>query len=213
MKLEELSVLLERQGRQKTENDDMYRTPAPGKIGAYITSAQAAKSLGVTMSRIRQLVMDDRLESHKPEKGRRDHLFKRADVAQLKKEIGSEMGRPVENDDSKKKKKKKVSEGYIAEAKNTTYTLYHKSYTDAINHALDWHEKQGLKVDDDDRWQKISVGSKKPREDETTRIQIPATNHRTGRSHMIMIQVYNKGGATPYELNTYSSIVPRSKVK
>lgn len=85
-----------------SENDDMGKTPAPGKLGEYITSAQAARELGVTMSRIRQFVMDGRLKSYKPEKGRRDHIFKLSDVRQFAKEEREITGRPPEGKPDKK---------------------------------------------------------------------------------------------------------------
>ena len=92
----------------------------------------------------------------------------------------------------------------LAEKRGSEYTLYHKSYTDAINHALSHHEKSGLHVSDDDRFQHVGVGSKKPSEGNTTSVNIPAT-HTSGKKHMIHVQVFNKGGTHPYELNTYSS--------
>lgn len=92
----------------------------------------------------------------------------------------------------------------LAEKRGSDYTLYHKSYTDAINHALSHHEKSGLHVSDDDRFHHVGVGSKKPSEGNTTSVNIPAT-HTSGKKHMIHVQVFNKGGTHPYELNTYSS--------
>ena len=84
------------------------------------------------------------------------------------------------------------------------YTLYHKSYTDAINHAFQHHAKSGLSSTDDDRMTHVGLNSKKPSEGKTTSVKVPAT-HKSGKKHMVHIQVYNKGGKTPYELNTYSS--------
>ena len=84
----------------KSENDDMGKTPAPGKLGDYVTSAQAARKLGVTMSRIRQFVMDGRLKSYKPEKGRRDHMFKLADIKQFATQDREITGRPPEKKSS-----------------------------------------------------------------------------------------------------------------
>lgn len=81
----------------KTENDTMDKTPPPGEIGEYISSAQAAKILGVTMSRIRQFVMDGRLKSHGPKKGRRDHLFDIGEVKKFAKEDREITGRPAED--------------------------------------------------------------------------------------------------------------------
>lgn len=97
------------------------------------------------------------------------------------------------------------SDSDLEEARGSSYTLYHKSYTDAINHALDHHGKSGLKVSDDDRFHHVGIGSKKPSEGKTTSVNLPASHEKTGKKHMIHIQVYNKGGSHPYELNTYSS--------
>lgn len=92
----------------------------------------------------------------------------------------------------------------LKEARGSDYTLYHKSYTDAINHALSHHQKSGLHVSDDDRFQHVGMGPKKPSEGNTTSVNIPAT-HTSGKKHMVHVQVFNKGGTHPYELNTYSS--------
>lgn len=67
------------------EDQDLNKTPPIGKIGNFVTSAQAAKTLGVTMSRIRQMVMSGELKSYRPEKGRRDHLFKLSELNKIKK--------------------------------------------------------------------------------------------------------------------------------
>ena len=85
-----------------------------------------------------------------------------------------------------------------------SYKTGHKSYTDAVNHAFDHHAKSGLSSTPDDKAQHIGLDSKKPGEGKTTRVNIPAT-HKSGKKHMIHMQVYNKGGTHPYELNTYSS--------
>ena len=84
------------------------------------------------------------------------------------------------------------------------YKTGHKSYTDAINHALDHHKKGGLESSADDRAQHIGLDSKKPGEGKTTRVNLPAKD-KNGKKHMVHMQVYNKGGSHPYELNTYSS--------
>lgn len=92
---------------------------------------------------------------------------------------------------------------------HTQYPLYHKSYTDAINAALAHHK--GLNVSDEDRDTHIAMGPRKPAEGETVKHRIPATD-KNGDDHMIDIQVYNKGGNKPFELNTYSSKVSKKKV-
>ena len=95
------------------------------------------------------------------------------------------------------------------ESVQEAYKLYHKSYTDAINTAHAHHAKSGLKVSDDDRMSHIGIGSKKPGSGKTTSVNVPASHHKTGDSHTIHTQVYNKGGTHPYELNTYSSKTPK----
>lgn len=69
-----------------------------GDLGQWINSKQAAEILGVNDSRVRQFVREKRLKSHAPEDGRRDHLFKRADVEALAKEPRERTGRPPEGE-------------------------------------------------------------------------------------------------------------------
>ena len=83
-----------------------------------------------------------------------------------------------------------------------SHTLYHSSYTSAINAALQKHSD--LNVSDEDRDTHIAMGPRKPAEGETVEHHIPATD-KNGKRRIIHIQVYNKGGPTPYELNAYSS--------
>ena len=100
-----LSNLLEKYVIEMDDEDkDIDRAPPPGSTGEYITSAQAARMLGVSMSRIRQMVLDKTLTSHQPTKGRRDHLLKRKDVQALKSNM-PEVGRPSKDDDKDKKGK------------------------------------------------------------------------------------------------------------
>ena len=89
-----LGTLVEEYLLEKDDEDkDIDRAPPPGKTGEFITSAQAARLLGVTMSRIRQMVAAKQITSFQPEKGRRDHLLKRKDVQALKSDM-PEVGRP-----------------------------------------------------------------------------------------------------------------------
>ena len=90
------------------ENSDMGKTPPIGKLGDMISSAQAAKILGVTMSRIRQFVMDGRLKSYAPPtKGHRDHLFKLSAVRAFARKDREITGRPPEHESTKDKDDKK----------------------------------------------------------------------------------------------------------
>lgn len=76
-------IILEKKDR-RDEDEDLYRAPPPGDLGEYITTAQAAKILGVTMSRVRQMIGDGELSAHDPEKGQRDNILELAEVQSLK---------------------------------------------------------------------------------------------------------------------------------
>ena len=76
----------------KDENRDISKAPPPDSD--WITTAQAAKMLGVTMSRIRQMIMDGQIASKSPIKGRRDNLVSRKTITALSKKERKPTGRP-----------------------------------------------------------------------------------------------------------------------
>ena len=80
--------------KKKEEVEIVDESAGQGDLGQWITSSQAARIIGVNQSRIRHFVADGRLISHKPEKGRRDHMFKRADVEAFAKKEREITGRP-----------------------------------------------------------------------------------------------------------------------
>ena len=96
MKLEQLFEFV-----GKDENSDIDKAPPPGKLGEFCTTAQAAKILGVSMGRVRQFIMDGRLKSYKPEKGRRDNMLKIAEVKSFASKEREITGRPKEGDSKK----------------------------------------------------------------------------------------------------------------
>jgi len=83
---------------KKDENKDLSRTPPPD--GGKMTTAQAAKKLGVTMGRVRQMIMNGQLDSDGPEKGRRDNLLSTKDVQGIAKKK-RKAGRPKKKDSEK----------------------------------------------------------------------------------------------------------------
>ena len=93
----EINTLLELMARRKEEYD-IDKAPAVGNLGPYMTTAQAARELDVSMSRIRQFIADGKLKSYKPEKGRRDHMLKTSQVRAFKKKPRERTGRPVEDE-------------------------------------------------------------------------------------------------------------------
>lgn len=76
------------------ENDNPQKAPPPGKLGEFITTSQAAKILGVSPSRVRQFIQENRLKSYPPEVGRRDNMLKLSEVKEFAKQERDITGRP-----------------------------------------------------------------------------------------------------------------------
>ena len=78
------------------------------------------------------------------------------------------------------------------------YDLYHKSFSDAMQHAYDYAKKKlGITVDPKEIDNKVATGPKKPSEGKTNKYRLK------GKGGNLQIQVYNKGGSKPFELNMY----------
>ncbi len=101
MKLSEIrtDIVLE----SDDENKDVSKAPAPGKLGEFITTKQAAKILKVSPSRVRQFIQDGRLKTYAPEVGRRDNMLKLSAVEKLADTERPITGRPDEGKGFSKK--------------------------------------------------------------------------------------------------------------
>lgn len=100
MKLSEIIVLNEQPGNK--ENETFKKAPPAGDVGDQETTAQAAKELGVTPSRIRQMKAEGKFKTAKgPVEGRRDNLIRTSEV-KSKKENRRGPGRTADKSDSKK---------------------------------------------------------------------------------------------------------------
>ena len=78
------------------------------------------------------------------------------------------------------------------------YDLYHKTFSDAMQHAYDYAKKKfGITVDPKEIDSKVATGPKKPTEGKTNKYRLK------GKGGNLQIQVYNKGGSKPFELNMY----------
>ena len=78
----------------------------------------------------------------------------------------------------------------------TGYEIYHKSFSDAMQHAYEYAEKKGFPVDKDEIDDKVALGPKKPSKGKTNRYDLKA-GRKTAH-----IQVYNMDNKS-YELNMY----------
>jgi hypothetical protein len=82
------------------------------------------------------------------------------------------------------------------------YEIYHKTYTSAVQEVIRFVEKNGYKVDEDDRFRIVGTGTRRPSEGKTTAFELPLYR-QDGNPAMtkIVVQVY--GMRTQFELNMY----------
>ena len=82
------------------------------------------------------------------------------------------------------------------------YDLYHKDFSSAMQHAYKMAKKlHGITVKSSEIDDKVASGPKKPSEGKTNSYRLE------GDKGAIQVQVYNKGGSKPYELNFYKEEV------
>jgi hypothetical protein len=93
----------------------------------------------------------------------------------------------------------KSEEVELDEAK---YELYHKDFSTAMQHAYKMAKKlHGITVDPKEIDDKVATGPSKPSEGKTNKYRLK------GDKGAIQVQVYNKGGSKPFELNMYKEDV------
>jgi hypothetical protein len=99
----------------------------------------------------------------------------------------------------KSKKKQMIGQPFKEEVElDEKYDLYHKDFSSAMQHAYDYAKKKmGITIDPKEIDSKVATGPKKPSEGKTN------TYRLKGRGGNLQIQVYNKGGSKPFELNMY----------
>ena len=99
----------------------------------------------------------------------------------------------------KQRKKGKKEETELDEAK---YDLYHKDFSTAMQHAYKMAKKMyGITVYPKEIDDKVASGPRKPSEGKTNSYRLK------GDKGAIQVQVYNKGGSKPFELNMYKEEV------
>ena len=85
------------------------------------------------------------------------------------------------------------------------YDLYHKDFSSAMQHAYVKQRRNGITVDPKEIDDKVASGPKKPSEGKTNSYRLE------GDKGAIQVQVYNKGGSKPFELNMYKEEVELDK--
>ena len=88
------------------------------------------------------------------------------------------------------------------------YDLYHSTFSGAMQHAYDYAKKKmGITVDPKEIDSKVATGPRKPTEGKTN------TYRLKGKGGNLQIQVYNKGGSKPFELNMYKEEIEMNEKK
>lgn len=90
---------------------------------------------------------------------------------------------------------------YISEASD--YTIYHKDFSSAVQHAQKQAEKKGYTIDGDEWDRKVALGPKKPSKGKTNRYTIALLKGGKASKRNLQMQVYYDEGR--YELNMYIS--------
>lgn len=96
----------------------------------------------------------------------------------------------------------KLFEGFLKESKND-YQVYHNTYSSAVNAALEYAKLRGYDVVEDDVWDQISIGPKKPADGKTNKATISLVKDGKAQRKALHIQIYGMGNR--YELNAYIS--------
>ena len=88
-----------------------------------------------------------------------------------------------------------------------SYALYHKDFSSAMQHSYKMAKKMyGITIDPKEIDDKVASGPRKPSEGKTN------TYRLKGDKGAIQVQVYNKGGSKPFELNMYKEEVELDEV-
>ena len=95
-----------------------------------------------------------------------------------------------------------IKEEVEIDEKKDSYELYHKDFSTAMQHAYA-HAKRmyGISIDPKEIDDKVATGPRKPGTGKTNKYRLK------GDKGNIQIQVYNKGGSKPFELNMYKEEV------
>jgi hypothetical protein len=89
----------------------------------------------------------------------------------------------------------------INEVKKNNYQIYHNSYTSAVQHGMQHTKDQGYEISDDEAFNKIGAGPKRPGKGETARVSLELTKDGKPQKKQLHMQVYHDGDR--YESNKY----------
>jgi hypothetical protein len=86
---------------------------------------------------------------------------------------------------------------------DSNYTIYHKTFSSAVQHALTQIKKRGYDIHDEEWDLKVAMGPKKPSAGKTNSYTIPLLKNGKETRRNLQMQIYYDEGR--YELNMYIS--------
>jgi hypothetical protein len=91
----------------------------------------------------------------------------------------------------------------ISEARKSKkdYEIYHKSFTSAITEVLEFVKKNGYELNEDEFFNSVTTGPKKPSEGKTNKYSLNIYKNGVEQRKSLNFQVY--GMSTQWELNMY----------
>jgi superoxide dismutase len=146
-----------------------------------------------------------RPKAHKMKKEERAELAKN----KMKAEKGNNTQKPTNTPTFKKEKKDKkamkpnaqrVAYRYLQAGKKD-FRIHHRSYTNAMQEAYDFAEKNGYSLIEDDIFQQVTTGKGKPSVGETRKHSLLLMKGDKMQRKALQVQVY--GMENGYELNVY----------
>jgi len=102
----------------------------------------------------------------------------------------------------------KTIKEFLKEGKKD-YTIYHNSFTQAVEEVIAFIKKNGYEYSDDEWFSTVSTGPKKPSDGKTNRYTLKLFKGDKEQRKAIHFQVFGMGGKQHpngrYELNMYIS--------
>ena len=178
---------------------------ASKKYGGSTYKSAVKKIAEVIWSLHEEVELDEAKDTHKTKDGRtaKKGLWYNINKKKKRGEKPLPKGhedRPTEQDFENARKTTK--EEVVSEAKDD-YTINHKTFSSAVQHALEMVKKRGFEVDDDEWDRKVAMGPRKPGKGKTNRYTIALTKGGKPTRKNLQMQVYYDEGR--YELNMYVS--------
>ena len=193
-----LSKIMDMIGDKKDALIDLFKADIP-----FVSQSAAAKLItkynmkGDEINKLKEEVELDEAMYHHVLKGKVVASGSKSDMMKLVKKNGATVHKGADSNYILNSPGAKVGD-IKEETLDEKYDLYHKDFSSAMQHAYSYAKsKMGITVDPKEIDSKVATGPKKPTEGKTNKYMLK------GKGGNLQIQVYNKGGSKPFELNMY----------